>query len=61
MALYQALADGKEIEVPLNPPGFKPRFEYDKNNRVSTHGKIFYRTIRSPAAIQRMEADIPML
>jgi hypothetical protein len=47
---------GETIEVPLNPPG-QTRFVYDKDNRVSTHGKIFYRNIRSKAAQARVAAE----
>jgi len=54
--LYMNLSMGKTIEVPLNPPG-QTRFVYDKDNRVSTHGKIFYRNIRSKAAQARVAAE----
>jgi hypothetical protein len=50
------LSMGEIIEVPLNPPG-QTRFVYDKDNRVSTHGKIFYRNIRSKAAQARVTAE----
>ena len=54
--LYMNLSMGESIEVPLNPPG-ATRFVYDKDNRVSTHGKIFYRSIRSKAAQARVKAE----
>jgi len=54
--LYMNLSMGETIEVPLNPPG-QTRFVYDKDNRVSTHGKIFYRNIRSKAAQARVAAE----
>ena len=57
MALYQALSEGEDIEVILNPRCGKPRFEYDKTNRVSTHGKLFPRTIRSKAAQRRVASE----
>ena len=57
MALYQDLSEGKDIEVVLNPRCGKPRFEYDKDHRVSTHGKFFTRTIRSRAAQLRVASE----
>ena len=57
MTLYQALSEGENIEVTLNPRCGKPRFEYDKDHRVSTHGKFFTRTIRSRAAQLRVAAE----
>ena len=57
MALYQDLSEGKDIEVVLNPRCGKPRFEYDKDHRVSTHGKFFTRRIRSRAAQLRVAAE----
>ena len=57
MALYQALSESKDIEVVLNPRCGKPRFEYDKDHRVSTHGKFFTRTIRSRAAQLRVASE----
>jgi hypothetical protein len=56
LGLYMNLSMGEDIEVPLNPPG-KTRFVYDKNNRVSTHGKIFYRNLRSAAAQRRIKQE----
>lgn len=57
MALYQDLSEGKDIEVVLNPRCGKPRFEYDKDHRVSTHGKFFTRSIRSRAAQLRVASE----
>ena len=56
LGLYMNLSMGKNIEVPLNPPG-ATRFVYDKDNRVSTHGKIYYRTIRSKVAQARVATE----
>ena len=56
MGLYMALSMAEEIEVPLNPPGVA-RFVYDKDNRVSTHGKVFMRTLRSKAAQRIRERE----
>ena len=56
LGLYMALSMGELIEVPLNPPG-TARFTYDKDNRVSTHGKVFVRTLRSKAAERRRKQE----
>ena len=56
MGLYMALSMGAEIEVPLNPPGVA-RFVYDKDNYVSTNGKVFTRTLRSKAAQAHVEQE----
>ena len=47
---------GEDVEAPLNPPGVA-RFVYDKHNRVSTNGKLFYRTVRSAAAQERVKSE----
>ena len=54
--LFMNLSMGEDIEIPLNPPGVA-RFVYDKDNRVSTHGKIFYRTLRSKSAQARVTLE----
>ena len=56
MGLYMALSMGEDVEAPLNPPGVA-RFVYDKHNRVSTNGKLFYRTVRSAAAQERVKSE----
>ncbi len=56
IGLYTALSSGESVECPLNPPG-KARFEYNKENQVTTHGKIFYRSIRSKAAEARVARE----
>ena len=56
LGFYMNLSMGEDIEVPLNPPGVT-RFVYDKDNRVSTHAKIFTRNLRSMAAQSRVATE----
>jgi len=56
LGFYMNLSMGEDIEVPLNPPGVT-RFVYDKDNRVSTHAKIFTRNLRSNAAQTRVATE----
>ena len=51
--LYRDVTNGKEVNIPLNPPG-SVRFVYSKENRVSTPDNVFYRVIKSPAAMDRL-------
>jgi hypothetical protein len=51
--LYRDVTNGVEVNIPLNPPG-SVRFVYSKENRVSTPDNIFYRVIKSPAAMERL-------